>query len=140
MEYPEDFEKWAKHNPWMQENKAEAYKLWKRKGSFNSQKAQAARKADKKAKAVKKKNKPRKYNKRKSKGTYVKYIKSAEWKEKSRLWRAEAGKCELCGAEDRLQCHHKHYRTLGKEKRSDIQVVCYKCHCKIHGVDEFRKF
>lgn len=72
--------------------------------------------------------------------TYVKYINSAEWREKSRIWRMEEGKCELCGSTDRLQCHHKHYRTLGKEKRSDIQVVCYNCHCKRHGVDEFKKF
>lgn len=142
MEYPQEFEEWARYNPWMQENKEEAYRLWKNKNSFDPYKAKAKKKAAKKAKADKdarKKHKPRK-NKRKSKGTYVKYINSAEWREKSRIWRMEEGKCELCGSTDRLQCHHKHYRTLGKEKRSDIQVVCYKCHCKLHGVDEFKKF
>jgi hypothetical protein len=136
MEYPEKFEEWARHNPWMQENKEEAYKLWMKTIGWKYLK----RRPRKKKAEPDKKPKHKKHDKRRTKGTYVKYINSAEWREKSRIWRMEEGKCELCGSTDRLQCHHKHYRTLGKEKRSDIQVVCYKCHCKLHGVDEFKKF
>jgi len=36
-----------------------------------------------------------------------------------------------------LECHHIHYNTLGCEKRRDIQVLCHKCHCAAHGVEEF---
>ena len=68
---------------------------------------------------------------------YHEYIKSPEWKAKSKKWRDATGKCEECGSTHSLECHHLHYKTLGKEKRSDIKVLCHKCHCKVHGVEEF---
>ena len=93
----------------------------------------------------KKKPKPKCNNKRKSKRKkkgwvdYEKYIKSAAWRKKSKEWREAEGKCEICGATENLQCHHKHYKTLGHETREDVQVVCYKCHCKLHNVEDFDK-
>lgn len=145
MEYPEAFEAWAKHNPWMQENKEEAYQLWIRNGGWKYFKKSRPKKAAKKkaARPPKKKRWKRKSKKspakkkRRSGVKYYRYIKSTEWIEKSRKWREETGACEMCGATDSLQCHHLHYRTVGKETREDIMVVCYECHCKLHGVDKF---
>lgn len=65
---------------------------------------------------------------------YYDYINSKEWSEKSRQFRKETGKCEMCGSMKKLQCHHLHYRTLGREKRKDIQVLCHTCHMKVHNI------
>ena len=139
-DYPADFEAWAKHNPWMQENKAEAYELWKRRRTVMKDKPNCPMKKTKKKKPKPKFNNKRK-GRRKKKGwvDYEKYMKSAVWRKKSKKWREAEGKCEICGATENLQCHHKHYRTLGHETREDVQVVCYKCHCKLHNVEDFDK-
>jgi 5-methylcytosine-specific restriction endonuclease McrA len=86
----------------------------------------------------KKKSKKRRPTKKKT-PSYREYMKSAAWKALSRKFREEAGCCEVCGTTEQLQCHHLHYKTLGREKREDIQVVCMPCHCKIHGVKSFKK-
>ncbi len=95
----------------------------------------------KKAKPVTKApaSKKKKRNKKKRKGRparvdYRVYIKSKEWCEKSKQFRAETGKCEKCGSLNDLQCHHLHYRTLGRETRKDIQVLCGICHMKVHNI------
>ena len=62
---------------------------------------------------------------------YKKYIQSEEWKKKSRAWIKETGRCEMCNWRKTLCCHHKHYKTLGREKREDINVLCFICHQKI---------
>ena len=81
----------------------------------------------KKAKAKPKKNKPERVD-------YYVYINSKKWADKSRQFRKETGKCEMCGSTENLQCHHLHYRTLGREKRKDIQVLCGGCHMKVHNL------
>jgi 5-methylcytosine-specific restriction endonuclease McrA len=86
----------------------------------------------KKAKVAKKKPKPKK-NKPERVEYYV-YINSKKWADKSRKWRKETGKCETCGSTENLQCHHLHYRTLGRENRKDIQVLCAGCHMKVHNI------
>ena len=81
---------------------------------------------------------------------YETYIRSAEWKKK-RIEFIESNfntdkdrqttgyesayyKCDRCGwncPKDTLDVHHKHYRTLGKETRKDVMVVCKgECHKK----------
>ena len=40
--------------------------------------------------------------------------------------------CEDCGAYERLQVHHKDYRGLGYEERSDLEVLCAQCHSRRH--------
>jgi hypothetical protein len=59
-EYPDDFLRWARPNPWMQENLAEAYWLWKRrhKGGLPQDKQQ--KKTAQPAKKKKKNKKKRK--------------------------------------------------------------------------------
>lgn len=133
MEYPEKFEEWAKHNPWMQENKEEAFRLWYKVHGWKYHK----RKGTKPKPPKTKKKKKRKQKPSKKFVDYHDYIRSKEWLDKSRKWRAETKKCEICGSTENLQCHHLHYKTLGNEQRKDIQVVCYLCHCALHGVDDF---
>ena len=42
-----------------------------------------------------------------------------EWRS---LWKGR------CGARDFLECHHRHYRTLGAESLSDVIMVCREHH------------
>jgi len=65
---------------------------------------------------------------------YREYIKSPEWKERSRRFIDKAGhRCHRCGASGRgiiLQSHHRHYGTLGCEMPSDVEILCIGCHRK----------
>jgi 5-methylcytosine-specific restriction endonuclease McrA len=82
--------------------------------------------------------KKRKRNPGYKKKNYNKYLRSKHWKEK-RQYKMKQSKytCERCGKVDavtkRFQIHHKHYKTLGKEKMSDLMCLCPNCHRKIHG-------
>lgn len=64
---------------------------------------------------------------------YRRYLRSPAWK----LRRAQAllsaqFHCERCvrpGLYDvKLQVHHKHYRSLGREQDADLEVLCEDCH------------
>jgi len=71
---------------------------------------------------------------------YIQYIKSEEWRNKSKKFILEQGSCEKCGSGFKLTCHHKHYKTLGFERRKDILVLCWYCHKKFHEVGGKRIF
>ena len=62
---------------------------------------------------------------------YKTYINSREWKLKSKNFVKLIGKCEECGTKNKLQSHHKHYRTFGCESISDIRILCNRCHYNI---------
>jgi len=47
--------------------------------------------------------------------------------------------CEKCGINISLDVHHKKYRNLYDVKLSDLQVLCRKCHEKIHKKQEENK-
>lgn len=67
---------------------------------------------------------------------YRSYISSREWEIRaSAIKQAVGWKCERCGNRgDRktLHVHHKHYRTLYKERRNDLEVLCPICHKQEH--------
>ena len=64
---------------------------------------------------------------------YDTYINSTAWRYFARMLKKDRGsKCEICGGKLRLTVHHKHYRTLFKEKLSDLKVLCWECHKKEH--------
>lgn len=67
---------------------------------------------------------------------YEKFMKSAEWKQiKERLFKARGMECEECGSYHNLQVHHLNYKRFGgKEKNSDLKVLCRKHHAEIHGL------
>ena len=61
---------------------------------------------------------------------YVSYLHSDAWgvKRDQVLIRA-SHRCEHCKREGvPLQVHHLHYRSLGKEKLSDLSALCLECH------------
>jgi hypothetical protein len=57
------------------------------------------------------------------------YLRSPHW----RARRAQAigragGRCEHCGARDRLEIHHLTYERLGRERDRDLRALCHRCH------------
>jgi len=64
--------------------------------------------------------------------TYQDYLYSDIWIERRELMIKMVGKCELCGAINRLQVHHITYLNVGNEKKEDLMVVCKTCHTRIH--------
>src|SRR6056297_3246105 len=67
---------------------------------------------------------------------YKKYIKSAKWQKKRILKLNEIDYCEMCGSTENLHVHHLTYEHFKNEHMEDLQVLCKKCHMKVHG----RKF
>jgi 5-methylcytosine-specific restriction endonuclease McrA len=62
------------------------------------------------------------------------YYASPEWHQRRALKLAEAGhRCQTCGTIGTLQVHHLTYRRLGRERRSDLRVLCCGCHSRVHG-------
>lgn len=61
--------------------------------------------------------------------TYKEYLLSDWWQARRRTKLQSIGwKCERCPSKCRLQVHHLKYSRLGREKDSDLQVLCYRCH------------
>lgn len=77
--------------------------------------------------------------KRKLKMNYYEYIQSADWKQFRKEILSKRICCQKCGIKKGLQLHHKHYRTLGKEKSSDIIVLCKECHFRFHKKSKWKK-
>jgi hypothetical protein len=59
----------------------------------------------------------------------VAYLRSPLWRLRRRIWIIRAlGRCEHCGRRRQLTIHHRTYQRLGHESRSDIAVLCWRCH------------
>ena len=68
-----------------------------------------------------------------NRAAYLDYLRSPEWKAKRRRAIERAGHaCEICGKTGRLEVHHTTYERLGKERLSDLVVVCRSCHRWVH--------
>jgi 5-methylcytosine-specific restriction endonuclease McrA len=62
------------------------------------------------------------------------YLRSPLWRLRRRTWILQArGRCERCGSHRRLTIHHRTYQRLGRERRSDIAVLCWNCHRQQHN-------
>ena len=78
------------------------------------------------------------YVKSKKYKDYKKYLNGPIWKAKSYRWIKETDECESCKNPEKsnpggqFTCHHKHYRSLGNEKREDVMVLCWRCHQSYH--------
>mgnify|MGYP001764851904 CR=1 FL=1 len=60
---------------------------------------------------------------------YREYLKSEHWHGVRKRSLARVGHCcQRCGDGGRLEVHHKHYRSLGRELVTDIEVLCHHCH------------
>lgn len=65
---------------------------------------------------------------------YSDYLESTHWQRVrlDALKRAgyECLECEIDGVE--LHVHHLNYKRLGRERQSDLRVLCEKCHREVH--------
>lgn len=55
------------------------------------------------------------------------YYETSWWRKRSREFREKHGKCERCGATEKLQTHHKRYKFY-REKDDDLECLCEDCH------------
>jgi 5-methylcytosine-specific restriction endonuclease McrA len=65
---------------------------------------------------------------------YREYLRSKTWKRKARAARQRAHyRCTNCRRGNvRLEVHHKTYKRLGHERKSDVTALCPMCHRKEH--------
>lgn len=64
---------------------------------------------------------------------YYKYLNSKAWKNKRIKIINMRRVCEKCGISSNLELHHLHYHSLGNESKSDLQLLCKRCHYLIHN-------
>lgn len=68
-----------------------------------------------------------------NKQKYHKYLLSDSWAAKRKKVTAlRKGKCEKCGSMKSLHVHHLHYKNIFHEEMEDLQLLCKKCHYKVH--------
>lgn len=66
---------------------------------------------------------------------YQDYLKSKKWRSKRKMMLIiTENKCQHCGSDKNLQIHHRHYKTLFKEKYKDLMVLCENCHSREHKI------
>jgi 5-methylcytosine-specific restriction endonuclease McrA len=72
---------------------------------------------------------------------YKEYLKSDHWvKTKNLALQRSGNKCQLCSSKTKLNVHHNNYKNLGKEKETDLIVLCKLCHQKFHNKNVTIKF
>jgi len=85
---------------------------------------------------VKQKHKSHKPRPAKSskKDRYEAYINSPEWKMfRLRIFAVRGARCEDCASDSgTLHLHHLTYKRFGKERDSDVRILCVSCHQKRH--------
>lgn len=71
---------------------------------------------------------------------YFAFIKSSKWKAiRTDLILSRGAFCENCGATHRLEVHHLTYKRFGgRERKSDLKILCNKCHRKIHNIKNIK--
>ena len=75
------------------------------------------------------------------KTTYAEYLDTEHWKTtRKRFWESKLhnGACYSCGSKEKLQVHHKTYRRIGKERLTDLCLLCDECHGRTHELDRTR--
>lgn len=67
------------------------------------------------------------------KTSYERYLKTHHWARtrEQTLLRCRH-ECQVCGAVENLQVHHKNYDRVGREYPTDLVVLCRDCHAKFH--------
>lgn len=66
-----------------------------------------------------------------NKFVYKQYLLSPEWKklQLQAIQRAN-NKCEKCGSNTNLRCHHKNFNNLYRENLKDLIILCDRCYGK----------
>lgn len=64
---------------------------------------------------------------------YRSYLETPHWKSvRRRTLARNGGVCNVCGSSEDLNIHHLTYKRIGREKDSDLQVLCRGFHCNEH--------
>lgn len=70
---------------------------------------------------------------RENKVTYKEYLESDHWKEtRQKRLSMPFCFCEVCGWGTHLNVHHNTYKNIGKEKMSDLTILCHNHHREVH--------
>ena len=100
------------------------------------QEADEAWQSVRRASAARKSSKQRRGRSRKPKAKrrdYAAYLRSAGWRDRrQKAIEAAGGRYATCGSSERLEVHHLHYRTVGRERTQDLLVPCHECHSIEH--------
>lgn len=73
------------------------------------------------------------------KQSYQTYLRSRHWQRTRKTIIALIKTCVLCDSPQRLEVHHRHYRTLGSENVEDVTVLCHTCHTRYHQQQQAAK-
>ncbi len=67
----------------------------------------------------------------------VEYRKTGAWVDLSRRLVADAGVCQVSGCAETagLSCHHWTYERAGRERDSDLVVMCWPHHSTVHHLE-----
>lgn len=69
---------------------------------------------------------------------YRRFLKSRFWLELSSKKKEMVGECERCGSVEKLQCHHRIYRSDWYDTRlEDLEVLCREHHCEEHKIGNY---
>ena len=67
---------------------------------------------------------------------YAIYMRSAKWRKKREAkLKSVSHRCQniRCKSPLNLEAHHLTYERLGREKLSDLKILCFVCHMETHG-------
>lgn len=64
---------------------------------------------------------------------YNEYLASPLWKARAATMKAFRPWCALCPSTKNLEVHHRTYERIGRERPSDLVVLCASCHRRHHG-------
>jgi hypothetical protein len=66
---------------------------------------------------------------------YAEYLASPEWRvRRDRAVARAEGRCQLCNSAKHLNVHHRTYARIGRERPTDLIVLCRECHEHFHGI------
>lgn len=70
---------------------------------------------------------------------YENYMNTKHWSIIRSSIITENSKCVACGSGSSLQLHHRHYKNIGKETAIDFEILCSRCHGRIHYLKKAKK-
>lgn len=73
--------------------------------------------------------------------TYQEYLHGEHWQDvRRRFWACKLHNktCQVCGGRDRLQVHHQTYKRIGRERLTDLCLLCDNCHGEAHRIERER--
>lgn len=78
-------------------------------------------------------------DKKKFTGDYREYLESPHWLTvKAQKISASNQLCDACRTDKRLEVHHLHYGSIGKEQLSDLMLLCRDCHHFAHRLWKYQ--